>query len=322
VKHVAAAQLREAIGFAELIDPVARAFVMTARGKAANQTFTLHPLGDPSRADVMIKAGVVTGEPVFVVKVAPWYADLGAAGKPQGGLFMIFDATTGQPLVAIEDEHYISDIRTAAAGALAARYLVPSHVVTAGVVGSGRQAELQVLALHQERPFERLLVWSRRTAGAEALVGRLAPRLPRVAIEIVSDVETLVRRTDALVTTTSTTEPLIRADWLRAGQHLTAIGADDAGKCELAPECLLRATVVAVDDRAAALAAGEVHCAIAAGHDLGNHMVEIGAIIDGSAPGRTSDQDITVATFSGIGAQDVLAASAVVAALDRPIVGG
>lgn len=317
MKHIRAAELRAAIDFADLIGPVAQAFVKTARGEASNRAFTLHPLADSSRADVMVKAGVVAREPLFVTKVAPWYSDLSEAGVAQGGLFLIFDAASGRPVAAIEDEHYISDIRTAAAGALAARHLAPSGIATAGVVGAGRQAELQARALYHERPYRRLLIWARRADGADALAARLAPHLPRVAIRTVTDVEALVRQADVVVTTTSATTPLIKADWLRPGQHITAIGADDAGKCELEPACLLRANLVAVDEIASAFATGEVHRARAEGHCLGDRVIELGAIIDGSMPGRPSRDAITIATFSGIGAQDVLAASAVLAALDR-----
>jgi len=321
MRHVGAAELRAAIGFEELIEPVAQAFVKTARGEAANRAFTFHPLIDPSRADVMVKGGAVAGESLFVVKVAPWYADLAATGAAQGGLFMIFDAATGRPVMAIEDEHHISDIRTAAAGALAARYLAPARVSVAGVVGAGRQAELQALALHRERAFATLLIWARRTPAAEALADRLGRQLPKVAIHVLTDLEALARQAEVLVTTTPATTPLIQADWIGAGRHVTAIGADDAGKCELDPACLARATIVAVDERATALAGGEVHHARAAGHDLGDRMVELGAIIHGSVRGRRSADDITIATFSGIGAQDVLAASAIVAALDRRAIG-
>src|SRR5262249_12401308 len=152
---------------------------------------------------------------------------------PQGGFLAVFDSSTGHTLAILKDEHYLSDIRTAAAGALAARALAPDNIRVASVLGSGVQAYWQCLALHRERPFQRLRIWARNATKAASLAGRLTAMLPNVLIEIERDIEQAVRDADALICATSAREPLVRGDWLHAGQHITAVGADDPTKCEL-----------------------------------------------------------------------------------------
>jgi ornithine cyclodeaminase len=115
------------------------------------------------------------------------------------------------------------------------------EIATAAVLGSGVQAYWQVLALHRERPYRSLIVWARDLRKADELVRRHGQRLPGVNIRASGDLPHAVNAADVLITTTLSKEPLIRAEWLREGQHITAVGADDPTKCELEPSVLLRA---------------------------------------------------------------------------------
>ena len=312
---VTADELRAAIGFEQLIEPVADAFRRSSAGEAQNGLIVLFPGDDPTAGDVYVKSGVVRGEPMFIVKVAPWFAANAHAGTPQGGFLAVFDSTTGHTRAILADEHYLSDIRTAAAGAIVARLFAPARVQTATVLGAGVQAYWQSLALFHERPFERLLVWARDPAKAAALIERLRQRLPGVACQVVHIVEDAVRAADVIVTATQSREPIVRGAWLRRGQHITAVGADDPTKCELDAEVLLRASVF-VDERGTAEANGDVYAAIVNGADRADLINgEIGQVLAGNLRGRFSDQQTTVAKLIGVGAQDVAAAVASVQAL-------
>ena len=132
----------------------------------------------------------------------------------------------------MNEEHYLSDIRTAAAGAVAARMLAPSHVGTAAVLGAGVQAYWQPLALYRQRPFTTLSIWARSLEKAEQLKTRLSGKLPEVEIHCSSDIERTVRSADVLITATLSREPLVHGAWLHDGMHITAVGADDPYKCE------------------------------------------------------------------------------------------
>jgi ornithine cyclodeaminase len=132
--------------------------------------------------------------------------------------------------------------------------------------------------------------------------------LPKVKVHVETDIEAAVRRSDVLITTTLAREPIVHGDWLREGQHITAVGADDPTKCELDVTALKRARVF-VDSLDSAATNGDVGRAIRAGqYALQEVSGEIGEVLAGSKTGRISGQDITIAKLVGLGAQDLVAA--------------
>ena len=172
------AEVRAVLTFEALIDPVAEAFRASSAGRAQNGLIVMFPQSDRAAGDVYVKSAVLEDHPLYAVKVAPWFAANAKAGRPQGGFLAVFDARDGHTVALIEDEHVLSDLRTAAAGAVAARALAPERIATVGVLGSGVQAYWQVRALHHVRPFGELNVWARDAAKAEALADRLRADLP------------------------------------------------------------------------------------------------------------------------------------------------
>jgi ornithine cyclodeaminase len=308
VRTWSADEIRAKVRFEHLVEPVARAFRESSARQAENGLTVMFPAQRRDLGDVYVKTGVLRGHRVFIVKVSPWFKLNVERGQPQGGFVAVFDAETGHTRAILNDEHYLSDIRTAAAGTLAARLLAPEAVETAAVLGSGTQAYWQPQALYGERPFRRLLIWGRDPAKAQTLRVRLRPRLPNVEIEVCLDLERAVRGADVIITATLSREALVRGAWLRPGQHITAVGSDDPTKCELDPEVLRRARVF-VDEIDTTLANGDVHRAVRAGA-YGPELLagEIGDVLSGSKQGRTGPHDITVAKLVGIGAQDLAAA--------------
>ena len=143
--------------------------------------------------------------------------------------------------------------------------LAPSNVGTAAVLGAGVQAYWQPLALYRERPFKPCRSGRAACSKAEQLKARLSEKLPGVEIRFSSDIERTVRSADVLITTTLAREPAGARGVAAAGQHITAVGADDPTKCELDATALQRARVF-VDTRDTAEANGDVHRAIRAGN--------------------------------------------------------
>lgn len=313
VRIIGADELRSSLSFEDLIEPVGGAFAKSSAGEAENGLIIMYPLADRSRGDVYVKTGTLAGAPVHIVKVAPWFAKNAELGQPQGGFLAVFDSETGKTLAILDDQHYLSDIRTAAAGALAARHLASANVETASVIGSGVQAYWQTLALYHERRFRSLNIWARDGAKAEALAQRLTPKLAGVKIVIDDNLERVVTSGDVVLTTTLSRSPFVRGEWLRPGQHVTAVGADDPSKCELDANALQRGRVF-VDAVETAVSNGDVHAAITAGDYARENIAgEIGDVIAGRAAGRRSPEEITIAKFVGIGAQDLAAAQVAVA---------
>ncbi len=315
VRIIGAESIRASVTFDDLVEPVSRAFAESSAGLADNGLVVMFPAERRELGDVYVKTGSLSGHAVYIVKVSPWFSANVESGEPQGGFVAVFDSHTGRTLALLHDEHYLSDIRTAAAGALAARWLAPSSVGTAAVLGAGVQAYWQPVALYRERPFTTLLIWARDMAKAERLKTRLSHELPGVEIHCSSDIEGTVRSADVLITATQAREPLVSGEWLRRGMHITAVGADDATKCELDATVLQRAKVF-VDMRETAEANGDVHRAVRTGrYSMQDLSGELGEVISGHAAGRTSDDDITVAKLVGIGAQDLVAAEVTLAKL-------
>jgi ornithine cyclodeaminase/alanine dehydrogenase-like protein (mu-crystallin family) len=301
VRVVSAEAIRAAVSLDDLIDPVQESLVRYSRGQASVAAVgILRPLRE---AEVHVKSAAVAECPIFAVKVASTFPDNAALGLAASqGAVLVLSAVTGVPLAALEDGGYLTDLRTAAAGAACARALAPAGPVRLTVVGAGVQARLQALAVARVRPVAAVEVWARRPAAAAALAQILAEALSGVPVAAVGDLERSVRRADVVVTATSSRQPLVRADWLRPGQLVTAVGADDPEKVELEPACLLRPEAyVAVDSRSQNALFGEVARAGDAAVDA-----ELGELFGGGG-GPAADR-FTVAKLTGVAVQDVAAA--------------
>jgi len=259
-----------------------------------------------------VKTAHVAGIPHVAVKVASGFYDNPARGLPTGtGLMILFEADTGMPAALLLDNGYLTDVRTGAAGALAAEYLARSPIETVGVIGSGVQARHQVRCLREVRRFRRLVAWSNDPAGLAAYLGEMKTELG-IDVAAALGVEPICREADIVITATPARQPLVSADWLRPGMHVTALGSDGPGKQELDPRCLVRADLVVTDRRAQCARLGELQHAIAQGlmGEQGVHA-DLGEIVAGRKPGRTSAAQITVADLTGVGFQDTAIASLV-----------
>jgi ectoine utilization protein EutC len=257
------------------------------------------------RGEVDVKASYIHGLPSLAVKIASGFFDNGLWGLPSGsGLMVVLSTRTGYPQAVLLDNGYLTDLRTALAGAAAAKRLAPSQVRTVGVIGAGAQGRYQVRALQLVRSFERVLVHDHSPAALDAYVREMADVLSPVPVGP-ADPETLVRESDVVVTCTPSREPIVRAAWLHPGLHITAMGADVPEKQELESECLRRANVLACDLKAQCFARGEFHHALADGVLPGEVAVtELGELTSGRAPGRERADDISVCALTGVGVQD------------------
>jgi ornithine cyclodeaminase len=300
------AELRQCVELdGAVIDAVADAFTALAAGRVVMPP-VLHMDLPEAHGEVDVKTAYVSGLPSFALKVSPGFFDNPRLGLPSvSGMMMLLSATTGRLEALHLDNGYLTDVRTAAAGAVAARHLAREDARIAGVIGAGVQARLQMAALAQVRPIERALVWARDAAKADACADDLAGRLGLEALAVES-VERLVLEADVVVTTTPARDPLVVADWLHPGLHVTAMGSDAPDKNELHPAVLERADLLVCDARAQCARLGELHHALEQGIQL--PTTELGEITGGARPGRTDDDQITVCDLTGTGVQDTVIA--------------
>ncbi len=224
----------------------------------------------------------------------------------------LFDAATGLPTAVLLDNGFLTDIRTAAAGALAADLLGRQFIQTVGVVGSGVQARQQVRCLATVRRFHRIVAWSPNRSNLEQYCAEMSAE--GFEATAAQSAEEVCRAADVLITATPSRKALVSAEWLKEGVHVTALGSDSPGKQELTAECLDSADLVVVDRFAQCAAFGELKHALDAGLLTRNDVhAELGAIAAGRKPGRTTDREITIADLTGVGFQDTAIASAALA---------
>jgi ectoine utilization protein EutC len=309
IRIVTEAELREAVTLdLALVDVIERAFAALAEGGVVMPPVLSMDLPD-ANGEVDVKTAFIPGVESFAIKVSPGFFDNPKIGLPSlNGLMILFSATTGLVEAVYLDNGYLTDLRTAAAGAVAARHLAPAQVETAGVIGAGVQARLQIEAAHLVRPFSRVLVHARDMEKARACAADVARRLGIVA-EALADPAALLAESQLVVTTTPAREPVLMADWLHPGLHITAMGSDQEGKGELEPACLLRADTFVCDRASQCAERGELRSALAAGLWDRGTPPELGDVILGRNPGRRSEDEITICDLTGTGVQDTAIAA-------------
>jgi ornithine cyclodeaminase len=306
------AALRAAITPRLAVDAMREAFRADGEGRAhVPAVINLHI--PARRGEFHVKTAHIDGVPYVAVKIASGFFDNPAKGLPSGsGLMAVFSADTGLPAALLLDNGFLTDLRTGAAGAIAAEYLAPDTIETVGVLGTGQQARHQIRCLREVRAFSRIVAWGPTRAHLDGYCAEMrASGFDAIAAR---DPQQVCAAADLLVTATPSRVPLVRAEWLRPGQHVTALGSDAPGKQELEAACLARADLLVVDRLTQCAAFGELR------HALDTNLLraervhaELGEIVAGRKPGRTRRDAITLVDLTGVGFQDTAIASCALA---------
>jgi ornithine cyclodeaminase len=227
-------------------------------------------------------------------------------------LIAVFDETNGTP-VALMDGTYITATRTAAGSALATRLLAREDAHVLAILGAGVQARTHADALRRVRQFDDVRVASRDPERAEAVAAE-------IGATAASSFEEAVRGADVVAATTHTTEPVVLREWLEPGAHVNSVGANYAGTGEVDPAIVRDAAVVAVEYRASTLAPPPAG-ALEFREGAPGNVVELGELVAGTKPGRTSAEQISLYKSVGVAVQDAAAAALVLAAARARSVG-
>lgn len=264
-------------------------------------------LGFPAaHGDCHIKYGHIAGDAVFAVKIAAGFYDNPAKGLPSStGVVLVFSALTGQIQALLADEGYLTDLRTGLGGAVASLALCRPDARRFLIVGSGTQAYWLARSLQHLASMAKIAIWGRNPARVVELAARLE------GATVAPDLEQACRAADVILTATPAAEPLIRADWIGPGCHITALGADSPGKQELETALVARAHLRVADSLAQSLDHGEFAHARAAGLIGPGDCTELGAVFSGRSPGRRSAGEITIADLTGVATQDIAMARSV-----------
>ena len=310
MRVVTLAEIREVLPTIDILLAIEDAFVRYSAGDAV-----VPPIGELmlEKGEVHIKYGYMRGEPYYVIKIASGFYGNPKIGLPSGdGMMLLFKQETGEPVSVLVDEAYLTDVRTAAAGAVAAKHLAPRHVKRIGIVGAGTQGRLQLEYLSTITQCRDVLVWGRDDelpAYCQDMEGK------GFAVEGTTDAEEILRTCNLAVTATPSDTPLLHVSDLRPGTHITAVGSDTPHKQEVDAQILSRADVVVADSIPQCLLRGEIFQALTAGAISQEKVVELGNVIAGHATGRTSDDQITIADLTGVAVQDMAISAAVFEAL-------
>jgi ornithine cyclodeaminase/alanine dehydrogenase-like protein (mu-crystallin family) len=306
----------------ELLDPEAciaameQAFAAYSSGRAELPS-VIHLDIPEQRGEIHIKTGHIHGGPYYAVKIVSGFPGNSQLGLPANdGMVVAFDASTGAPAAFLLDNGLITDIRTAAAGAVAAKCLAPREVRRVAVLGTGGQARYQMEMLARVRSFRELRIWGRNREKALARVADLQQRgnLPaNCCVSVADTIAEAAENSDIVTTVTASRAPLVRAEWLKQGVTVIAVGSDAPDKQELDLDVLARADRIVADSLAQCLRLGEIHHAVEKGA-IGREKisVELGEIVAGRKPGRVADNEMMVCDLTGVGVQDVAAASLVI----------
>ena len=307
--HLDEPTLRAVVSPAGAVTAIREAFRADGEGRTAVPAVINLPIPG-TRGEFHVKTAWVDGVPFIAVKVASGFYDNPALGLPTGsGMMALFDATTGMPTGLIFDNGFLTDIRTGAAGAVAAECLARRDADIVGVIGSGVQARYQIACLREVCRFRRLLAWSIDGPGLERYWEEMRAAYG-IEVEACASAEDVCRPADILITATPAHAPMVRAAWLKPGVHVTAVGSDTPGKQELDAACLARADIVVVDRLSQCAKFGELSHAIAAGlmreEDVRG---QLGEVVAGKKLGRSRDDEITICDLTGVGFQDTAIAA-------------
>ena len=292
-----------------VIDCIEDAFERLARGGVVMPPILRLDI-EAHNGEVDVKTAYVPGIESFAIKISPGFFDnpkLGLASV--NGLMTLFSARTGLIEAVLLDNGYLTDIRTAAAGAVTARHLARPDASCAAILGAGVQAGLQLEALTLVRPITSAALWARDAELAKLKAATLSDQLG-IPVEAVADAADAVARADIVVTTTPSTTPILRAGWLRAGQHVIAMGSDAEHNNEVEPRAISRVDRYVADSVVQTRRLGELHHAIVAGLVASDQpFTELGQVILGTVEGRRTADAITMADLTGTGLQDTAIAT-------------
>ena len=307
MKIISRDQIEKILPTLDLMPEIEQAFQAYSEGRTV-----VPPVGELllDRGEVHIKYGYVKQHSYYVIKIASgFYEDPALEHMSSNGMMLLFSQQNGQTICALLDEGLLTNIRTAVAGAIAAKYLAPEQVDKIGMVGAGTQARLQLSYLKPVTSCRKVMVWG--TSREELESYRLDMEQEGFVIESTEEIGEIQEQCRLIVTTTPSKNPLLRSDFLQRGTHITAVGSDTPHKQELDPEILGKADLVVADSKEQCLIRGEIHQAIKAGLLEKHQMVELGQVIAGTTMGRESMDQITVADLTGVAVQDMAIAEAV-----------
>ncbi len=305
-------EVQRALSMCEAIEVIKRAFAELSTGNAKSPLRTSVAL--PNHDGLTLFMPACLGESdALAIKIASIHHRNPERGLPRiHAVALAIDPATGKPLAVMEGG-YLTALRTGAASGAATDLLARADAETAAVIGAGRQARTQLLAVAAVRPIQRCRVFSRRRESAETMIAELQPQLASIELRVADSPTEAVRDADVICAATNSATPVFNGDDLKPGVHINGIGSYTHEMQEVDFTTLRRASKIVVDERKAALAeAGDLIIALNQGEIHQEDIyAELGEIAAGLKPGRQRDDEITYFKSVGNAVQDAAVAQAI-----------
>ena len=289
----------------EALEAVEEGFRYLSLGKATVPPILMIPVPE-QQGEVDVKTAYIPDLERFAIKIASGFFRNSERGlSSASGMMIVLDSRTGFPVAILLDNGYLTQVRTGAAGAIAARLFAPEKTVHAGVIGTGTQGRYQMRGLKLVRNFEVLHVFS--LDADETIEAYRKEMSEELGVEVIveASVKDLVERCSVVVTTTPSRRGFIRPEWLHPGLHITAMGADTEEKQELDPKIFGRADIIGCDLKSQCFKLGELRSPLQAGIlTEQSSILELGSLLVEKRKGRTCEDQITVCDLTGVGVQD------------------
>ena len=295
--------------FKTIFEKTKQAYILYSEGKTITPPFTVFTI-PKSKGSVHFKCGYVPGEPYFAMK----YSGVFYGNEKKGlsnylGLFTIFNAKTGEVEAVVDDKGYLTDYRTAVAGAIATSSMANRDSKVVAMIGTGIQARMQLMALMNVMDIEVVKVWGRTKSNVKKYINDMKLKFPKLKFIECKTAEIAVADADIVYTVTCSEKPLIKAEWLKKGAHITAVGACEPKMQELDEKIFLIANRICVDSKDACLNNGELHHAYEENCVKLDDVCELGYYL--SQRKKRKSSDITICDLVGLGFQDATIASTV-----------
>lgn len=301
-------EIKSILPHIDVVAAMEEGFIQYSNGKTV-----VPPVGEllfeEPKGDAHIKYGYIKNDAYYVIKVASGFYDNVKLGIPSSqGLMLLFDQKTGIPKAVLLDEGYLTDIRTAAAGALSAKYFAPKNIKAIGIIGTGIQARLQLEYLQKNTPCDTVWIWGRNTSNTEKFANEINSKYN---VHIAKTPTELAKHCNLIVTTTPSEQAILKANDIQKGTHITAVGSDTHSKQELESTLLGKADIAIADSIPQSKSRGEIYRATDDGAIPEDKIIELGTAIQDATLQRTSDDQITIVDLTGVAVQDIMIATAV-----------
>jgi ornithine cyclodeaminase len=261
--------------------------------------------------DVHIKYGYIQNEDYYVVKIASGFygsLDLNIPSN-QGGMMLLFEQKTGKEVGVLIDQCYLTNVRTAIAGAICAELFAPNDLDYIGVIGTGVQARMQINYLSNLIDCKNIKVWGRGDKSVEKYIEEMS--LLGWDIERANTTDEIAATCDLIITATPSKVPLLKSENLKQGTHINAVGSDSSEKNEVDNNIFKMADLIVADSISQCLERGEISHGIKSGTVEQKNIRELGSLIKSKDDYRCQSDQITFADLTGVAVQDIQIAKAV-----------